>query len=201
MASRVRVALGECAVVELRRSDAQNRKWRALMTDISRCKPEGRELTPDQWSILVFAAWDHDRRFGDLQLMEGLEGRPPVPVNGYSTSLLTVAEMADMITFAIEYAERHGVRWSGGDHRFEDDPIVKQHGRTERQRCTTGGDLHRLGHLSSKCVDCGEELNGKHRDSVIPPPRAFMGAGGRALLGKSAFVRDPLVRAMKDSKR
>lgn len=160
---------------ELRRSDAQNRKWRALMTDISRCKPEGRELTPDQWSILVFAAWDHDRRFGDLQLMGGLEGRPPVPVNGYSTSLLTVAEMADMITFAIEYAERHGVRWSGGDHRFEDDPIVKQHGRTERS---------------------GEPVN-----PAVQPARVFMGAGGRALLGKSAFVRDPLVRAMRDLKR
>lgn len=117
---------------DLRRSEAQNRKWRALLTDVSRCKPEGRELTPDAWSILLFAAWDHDRRFGDLQLMEGLEGRPPVPVNGYSTSLLTVAEMADLITFAIEYAERHGVRWSGGEHDIAADPVMQQHGRTVR---------------------------------------------------------------------
>lgn len=109
---------------DARRSEAQNRKWRAVLTDISRCKPEGRCLTPPQWQVLLYAGWDHDRRFGDLQLMEGLEGRPPVPVNGYSTSILTVADMADLITFAFEYGDRHGVKWSGGDWSAEDDPLV-----------------------------------------------------------------------------
>lgn len=129
-------------MTELRRSEAQNRKWRALLTDVSRCKPEGRELTPDQWSILLFSGWDYDRRFGDLQLMEGLEGRPPVPVNGYSTSILTVNDMAELITFALEYGDRHGVKWSGGDYDREADPLM-QSARVERRR----HDMHPVSRL------------------------------------------------------
>lgn len=107
-----------------RRSDLQNRKMRAMLNDVSRRKPEGRELLPEQWKVLLFAGWDYDRRFGDLQLMKGLEGRPPVPLNGYHTSLLDADEMNELIAFIDAYAARHGVTWSGGEHDMGADPLV-----------------------------------------------------------------------------
>lgn len=107
-----------------RRTNAQNSKLHPMLADISRCKPEGRELGPEQWKVLLFAGWDHDRRFGDLQLMEGLEGRPPVPVNGYHTSLLDIDEMNELLAFIDAYGTRHGVQWTGGDHDVSADPLM-----------------------------------------------------------------------------
>lgn len=116
---------------ELRRSDAQNRKLRAMLEDVSRSKPEGREHAPETWKAVFMAALDHERRFADAQMIEGLEGRPPVFL-GYHSSLLTVGDMAELLTFVQEYGDRHGVRWSGGDHDVAADPVMKAYGRTER---------------------------------------------------------------------
>ena len=107
----------------MKRTLKQNNKLRAMCDDLSRCKPEGREHDPESWKVLMFAGWDHDRRFGDLQLMAGIEGRPPVPLNGYHTSLLTIEEMNELIAFADAYGARHGVKWGGGDYVPEADPL------------------------------------------------------------------------------
>ena len=158
-------------MTEPRRTDAQNRKWRAMLTDISRCKPEGREYPPDTWQMLLFSAWDHERRFCDLQMIDGLEGRPPVPVNNYSTSILTVGDMAELITFALAYGDRHGVNWSGGDYERRLDPMMIEckHGTK-----LEGGDL---------CAECVMEKNAARMagQTRYPP-----------ILGRVS--RDPLMR-------
>jgi hypothetical protein len=95
-------------IAELRqpkRTTDQNDKMWAMLTDISLAEPEGRKLTPDEWKVLMLHAcgWE-------CQFLEGLDGRP-FP-KGFSSSKLTKAQMASLITFIQEYGDRHGVRWS-----------------------------------------------------------------------------------------
>jgi hypothetical protein len=179
-------------MTEPRRSDAQNRKWRAVLTDMSRCKPEGRELTPDQWQVLLFAGWDYDRRFGDLQLMEGLEGRPPVPVNGYSTSILTVNDMAELITFALAYGDRHGVQWSGGDY---DVTHVNEPSQAHDMRLENGTEIKFAGVREPiRSLAMKLENDVKAKTPITRELRARpLGQGGERLKLKQ-FITDPLVR-------
>lgn len=83
----------------------QNAKLWAMISDVSRAKPEGRVHTPEVWKCLFMAACGHAARFE-----MGLDNRP-FPV-GFSSSRLTKAEFADLITTVQEYGDRHGVRWS-----------------------------------------------------------------------------------------
>ena len=50
------------------RSQIQNDKMWAMLTDLSLAKPEGRKCTPDDWKCLVMHACGHD-----VQFMEGLD--------------------------------------------------------------------------------------------------------------------------------
>lgn len=94
-----------CRIAEPKRSDDQNAKMWAMLTDISLAKPEGRRHTPDDWKAVFMnaAGWE-------LQFLEGLDGRP-FP-SGFRSSRMTVKQMADLITYIQEYGDRHGVRWS-----------------------------------------------------------------------------------------
>lgn len=85
------------------RSTEQNSKMWALLSDISRAKPEGRELTPEVWKSLFMHSLDHTVRF-EL----ALDGKGMVPV-GFRSSRLTVEQMSDLIEMIYEYAARHGV--------------------------------------------------------------------------------------------
>ena len=85
------------------RSNEQNALLWALLSDISRAKPEGRELTPDVWKSLFLHALDHAQRFE-----MALDGKGMVPV-GFRSSRLSVGQMSDLIEFIREYAARHGV--------------------------------------------------------------------------------------------
>lgn len=94
-----------CEVREQTRSNEQNDKMWAMLTDLSIAKPEGRRLIPEDWKVLMMHAcgWE-------CQFLEGLDGRP-FP-KGFSSSKLSKSQMASLITFIQEYGDRHGVRWS-----------------------------------------------------------------------------------------
>lgn len=96
---------------EKRRSlDANARMW-AMLSDISRAKPDGRKHTPETWKALFMHALGYETRFE-----MGLNGEP-FPV-GLRTSRLTVRQMADLITFIAEYGDRHGVHWSEPEREY-----------------------------------------------------------------------------------
>lgn len=93
-------------ISEAKRSLEQNDKMWAMLSDISRAKPEGRTHTPEMWKALFMNACGHE-----VQFLNGLEGGNPFPV-GFSSSRLRVSEMRDLIEFINAYGARHGVKWS-----------------------------------------------------------------------------------------
>lgn len=96
------------AVVKIspeRRSDDQNAKMWAMLSDISRAKPEGRVHIPEIWKCIFMAACSHEVTFE-----QGLDGRP-FPI-GFSSSKLTKAQMSDLFEIIYKYGAEHGVKWS-----------------------------------------------------------------------------------------
>lgn len=96
------------AIVTIRpanRTNAQNDKLWALLTDLSVAMPEGRKHTPEVWKALVMHACEHD-----VQFVLGLNGEP-FPT-GFRSSRLTKAQMADLIEWIYQYGAEHGVVWS-----------------------------------------------------------------------------------------
>ena len=97
------------AVVSIReatRSNDQNSKLWAMLSDISRAMPEGRRWTPETWKAALMHSLGHQ-----VQFCEGLDNSGPFPL-GFRSSRLTVKQMADLITVAQEYGDRHGIQWT-----------------------------------------------------------------------------------------
>lgn len=88
-----------------RRSEISSRKMWAMLSDVSRAKPDGRIHTAEVWKQLMMAACGHE-----VQFLMGLDGNP-FPA-GFKSSNLTKAQMADLISFIASYGDQHGVRWS-----------------------------------------------------------------------------------------
>lgn len=88
-----------------KRTIPQNDRLWAMLSDISRAKPEGRQHTPETWKILTMHACGHA-----VQFETGLNGQP-FPV-GFSSSKLSVAQMTDLITWIRQYGDEHGVQWT-----------------------------------------------------------------------------------------
>lgn len=88
------------------RSNQQNAKMWASLTDVANARPEGRQWTPEAWKCAFMHSLGHQVRFA-----EGLDGSGPFPL-GFHSSTLTVSQMADLITVIQEYGDRHGVQWS-----------------------------------------------------------------------------------------
>ena len=86
-----------------RRTVDQNARMWAMLSDISRAKPEGRSLTPDVWKSLFLHALDHAQRFE-----MALDGKGMVPV-GFRSSRLSKEQMSDLIEFISDFGARHGV--------------------------------------------------------------------------------------------
>lgn len=86
------------------RTTEQNSLLWALLSDVSRAKPEGRCHTPEVWKTLFMAACGHA-----VQFENGLNGQP-FPV-GFRSSRLSKAEMSDLIEFVIQWGTEHGVRF------------------------------------------------------------------------------------------
>ncbi|KZY05236.1 MULTISPECIES: recombination protein NinB [unclassified Sulfitobacter] len=97
------------AVVNIReatRNLDQNARMWAMLSDIARTKPEGRNWTTDTWKAAFLHSLGHQ-----VQFAEGLDGSGPFPV-GFRSSRLTKRQMADLITVIQEYGDRHGVQWT-----------------------------------------------------------------------------------------
>ena len=88
-----------------RRSDDQNAKMWAMISDVSRAKPEGRVHIPEVWKCIFMAALGHEVKFE-----MGLDNQP-FPI-GFRTSKLTKPQMSDLIETIYEYGARHNVEWS-----------------------------------------------------------------------------------------
>ncbi len=88
------------------RNPDQNAKMWAMLSDVSRAQPEGRNWTTDTWKCAFMHSLGHQ-----VQFCEGLDGSGPFPT-GFRTSRLTVPQMGDLITVIQEYGDRHGVSWS-----------------------------------------------------------------------------------------
>lgn len=110
LAKRLIDAAPSDAVVEVaapRRSTDQNALLWALLSDVSRAKPDGRTLTPDVWKGLFMHALDHSIRFEPA-----LDGMGMVPM-GFRSSRMTKAQMGDLIEFITAWGSERGVAWTG----------------------------------------------------------------------------------------
>lgn len=108
LACRLIQSAPDDAIVNVRvasRTTDQNAKLWAMLSDLSRAKPEGRRHPPEIWKALTMHAcgWE-------VQFQTGLNGEP-FPV-GYRSSRLTVAQCSDLIEFIYSYGAEHGVEWS-----------------------------------------------------------------------------------------
>ncbi len=98
---------GVVTVREATRSGEQNAKLWAMLSDISRAKPDGRRWTPETWKAAFMHSLGHQ-----VQFCEGLDNSGPFPL-GFRSSRLSVKQMADLITVIQEYGDRHGIAWTG----------------------------------------------------------------------------------------
>lgn len=97
------------AVVNIReatRSTEQNSKLWAMLSDVSRAKPEGRVWRPEVWKAAFMHALGHE-----ILWQPGLDGQTPFPA-GFRSSRLTKHQMSDLIEMIYEYGSRHGVVWT-----------------------------------------------------------------------------------------
>lgn len=93
-------------IKEAARSLDQNALLWAMLSDIARAKPEGRSMSPEVWKSAFMSALGHE-----IIWQPGLDGSPPFPC-GFRTSRLNKSQFGDLLTFVMEYGDRHGVKWS-----------------------------------------------------------------------------------------
>lgn len=105
-AKRLIDAAPDRAVVKVdapRRTNDQNALVWAMLSDISRAKPEGRNLPPEIWKSLFMASAGFQCTFEP-----SLDGNGVVPL-GFKSSRLNKAEFSGLIEAIHEYAARHNV--------------------------------------------------------------------------------------------
>jgi len=88
------------------RSTVANAKMWAMLGDIAKARPEGRQWTTDTWKAAFLHALGHQVLFA-----EGLDGSGPFPL-GFRSSALNVKQMSDLIETMYAYGSTHGVVWS-----------------------------------------------------------------------------------------
>jgi hypothetical protein len=93
-----------------KRTIDQNDKMWAMLSDISRAKPDGRMHTPEVWKCLFMHACGHATQFE-----MGLNGQP-FPT-GFSSSRLTKQQMSDLIESIYAYGAEKGVVWTEPEAR------------------------------------------------------------------------------------
>jgi len=98
-------------VREASRSKEQSDKMWAMCTDVSRQKPQGREMIPENWKLAFMHMLGHE-----MQFEQSLDGKGFFPI-GYSSRALSVTQMSDLIECIYKYGAEHGIVW--GDERKE----------------------------------------------------------------------------------
>lgn len=99
-------------VAEPKRTNDQNAKWHAMVTDVMRAEPDGRVYPMHVWKPLLMADAGFKPRF-EL----ALDGAGVVPI-GYKSSGLRKAEFTDLIEATYAYGARFNVRWSDPETRM-----------------------------------------------------------------------------------
>ena len=94
-----------CNITAPRRTNDQNARFWALLSDVSRSKPGGRSMTPERWKAVFMQSFGHQ-----VQFENDLEGRP-FPI-GHSSSRLRKQDMSDMMEFISAWGSENGVVWS-----------------------------------------------------------------------------------------
>jgi hypothetical protein len=95
-----------------KRSLPQNDRMWAMLTDIARQLPwHGVVLRPDDWKLIFLDALKRE-----VRAVPNLDGTGFVNI-GRSSSDLSKAEMADLITLITEFGERHGVQFHDSERR------------------------------------------------------------------------------------
>ena len=105
-AKRLIDAAPDRALVNIRpetRSNEQNALLWSLLSEVSRAKPDGRELTADQWKCVFMDAAGFKPTF-----VPNLDGDGFLCL-GYKSSRLNKEEFSDLIECINEYGARKGV--------------------------------------------------------------------------------------------
>lgn len=92
-------------IAKPRRTSAQNAKLWAMLEDVSRAQPEGRQWTRETWKAAFMHFLGHQ-----VQFAMALDNSEPFPM-GFRSSKLSVPQMCDLIECIYEYGARHGVEW------------------------------------------------------------------------------------------
>jgi len=99
--------LYKCVISEVKsiRSIEQNAKMWAMLTDISRQVDwYSNKLSKEEWKIVLTAGLKKQK------VVPGLDGG--FVAIGSSTSKMSIAEMADLITLGYAFGNEKGVKWS-----------------------------------------------------------------------------------------
>lgn len=88
-----------------RRTTDQNARFWAMLSDVSRSKPQGRAMTPERWKAAFMQSFGHQ-----VQFENDLEGRP-FPI-GHSSSRLSKSDMSELMEFIAAWGAENGVVWS-----------------------------------------------------------------------------------------
>lgn len=121
-----------CQVSPPTRSNDQNAKLWAMLSDVAQAMPEGRRHTPDDWKAIFMNACGWEVAF-----TEGLDGRP-FPL-GFRSSKMSVTQMRDLIEFILAYGDQHGVRWSESDGNPKGGDAGSIHDSAARKGSPRGG--------------------------------------------------------------
>lgn len=84
----------------------QNAKCWAMLSDIAKAKPMGRELEPEIWKTLFMHQLGQEMRFE-----ASLDGKGVVPIN-YRSSALTKAEFGDLFILLEQFAVEHSITFT-----------------------------------------------------------------------------------------
>lgn len=92
-------------ITEPKRSSEASAKMWAMLGDVARAKPEGRQWVVETWKAAFMHHLGHQ-----VQFAEGLDHSGPFPI-GFRSSNLSVRQMSDLITVIYQYGDEHGVEW------------------------------------------------------------------------------------------
>ena len=93
-------------VQEARRSLEQNARFHAMLSDVSRAKPDGRVYDVETWKCIFLDAAGFKPRW-----IPALDGDGVINT-GYRSSRLTKAEMSQCIECMYEFGARHEIKWT-----------------------------------------------------------------------------------------
>ena len=99
-------------VKEPKRTDDQNAKMWAMLSDISRAKPiingVQRVHTPEVWKAIIMNACGHQ-----VQFVPGIDGEV-FPI-GFRSSQLNKSQMSGLIEYLYWFGAEYGVTWTNED--------------------------------------------------------------------------------------